>query len=68
MTAMREATPISMRRAWRLAGLSRTTFAYPPKPDPRNDAITARMIDLAQERRRFGYRRIHVLRPGRGQG
>jgi len=58
---MREATGISIRRACRLAELSRTTFGHEPKSDPRNEAITARMIELAQERRRFGYRRIHVL-------
>ena len=58
---MREATGISIRRACRLAGLSRTTFEHEPKVDPENQALTARMIELAQERRRFGYRRIHVL-------
>jgi putative transposase len=58
---MREATPISIRRACRLAGLSRTTFTHEPKPDPENEALQARMIELAHERRRFGYRRIHVL-------
>ena len=58
---MREATGISIRRACRLAGLSHTTFDHEPKADPENQALTARMIELAQERRRFGYRRIHVL-------
>lgn len=58
---MREATPISIRRACRLAGLSRTTFAHEPKPDPENQALQARMIELAHQRRRFGYRRLHVL-------
>lgn len=58
---MREATGISIRRACRLAELSRTTFGHEAQPDPQNQAITARMIELAHERRRFGYRRIHVL-------
>jgi putative transposase len=58
---MREGTGISIRRACRLAGLSRTTLAYEPRPDAENQTLQARMIELAQERRRFGYRRIHVL-------
>jgi len=58
---MREGTGISIRRACRLAGLSRTTLAYEPAPDAENQALQARMIELAQERRRFGYRRIHIL-------
>ena len=58
---MREQTQISIRRACRLAGLSRTVLTYEPKPAPENAAIRMRMIELAYERRRFGYRRIHVL-------
>lgn len=58
---MRETTGISIRRACRLAGLSRTTLDYEPEPDAENQALQTRMIELAQERRRFGYRRIHVL-------
>jgi putative transposase len=58
---MREHTPISIRRACRLAGVSRTVLGYEPQPNVENEAITARMVELAHERRRFGYRRIHVL-------
>ncbi len=58
---MREASPISIRRACRLAEVSRTVLGYEPKPHPENEAIQTRMVELAQERRRFGYRRIHVL-------
>jgi putative transposase len=58
---MREATGISIRRACRLAELSRTVLSHQPKRDPENEAIQARMVELAHERRRFGYRRIHVL-------
>jgi putative transposase len=61
VAAMREGTAISIRRACRLVGLSRTTFSHEPKPDPQNKAIQARMVELAHERRRFGYRRLHVL-------
>ena len=59
--AMREATGISIRRACRLAELSRTVLDHEAKPDPENKAIQTRMVELAHERRRFGYRRIHVL-------
>jgi putative transposase len=59
--AMQEETGISQRRACRLVGLSRTVLAYEPTVNPANEAIKTRMIELAAERRRFGYRRIHVL-------
>jgi len=58
---MRERTKISIRRACRLAGVSRTVLGYEPKPNAENEGLTARMIELAHERRRFGYRRLHVL-------
>ena len=58
---MREATGISIRRACRLAELSRTVLIHQPKRHPENEAIQTRMVELAHERRRFGYRRIHVL-------
>jgi putative transposase len=59
--AMQEETGISQRRACRLVGISRTVLAYQPKANPANEAIRERMIELAAERRRFGYRRIHIL-------
>jgi len=58
---MREGTKISIRRACRLAGVSRTVLEYEPKPNAENAVLTARMVELAHERRRFGYRRIHIL-------
>jgi putative transposase len=58
---MQEKTGISQRRACRLVGISRTVLAYAPTANPANETIKARMIELAAERRRFGYRRIHVL-------
>lgn len=58
---MQEKTQVSQRRACRLVGLSRTVLAYQPASNPVNEALTERMIELAAVRRRFGYRRIHVL-------
>ena len=58
---MQEKTQVSQRRACRLVGLSRTVLAYQPASNPVNEALTQRMVELAAVRRRFGYRRIHVL-------
>lgn len=45
-------------------GLSRDSYRHPPAPDEPTRQLNAAMIDLAQARRRFGYRRIHdLLRP-----
>ena len=61
---MLEITQISERRACRLAGLARDSFRHPPEPTATTQAFTARMIELAHARRRFGYRRLHdLLRP-----
>jgi len=58
---MREEVGISVRRACRLAGVSRTVLAHEPRPDPKNELLTRRMVELAHERSRFGYRRLHVM-------
>lgn len=45
-------------------GLSRDSYRHPPQATLENAEISAAIIDLAQARRRFGYRRIHdMLRP-----
>ena len=58
---MCELTTISERRACRLAGLPRGAFCHEPVPTPATQALSARLIELAQVRRRFGYRRLHDL-------
>lgn len=58
---MQAVTNISKRRACRLAGISRSVLDYAPPRNPDDESLTARIIALAQERRRFGYRRIHAL-------
>lgn len=58
---MREATAISERRACQLVGLSRTVLHYVSKAQPENEQLQARLVELAGERRRFGYRRLHAL-------
>lgn len=52
---------ISERRACRLAGLSRDAFRHPPVESAATAALSAKLIELAQARRRFGYRRLHDL-------
>ena len=55
---------MSERRACRLAGLSRDAFRHPPTPSVATLTLSARIVELAQLRRRFGYRRLHdLLRP-----
>jgi len=58
---MRAQTRISERRACALMGLSRTVLHYTPCLPLRSDQLRSRIQQLAAERRRFGYRRIHVL-------
>ena len=56
---MRAKTNLSERRACSLMGLSRTVLHYVARPT--DDTLQRRLIELAGERRRFGYRRLHTL-------
>ena len=56
---MRAKTNLSERHACALIGLSRTVLHYVSRPT--DDALQRRLIELAGERRRFGYRRLHTL-------
>ena len=58
---MQGETGISQRRACRLVGLSRSVLCYQSAKRDDDEALKERLIDLANERRRFGYRRIHAL-------
>ena len=50
----------TQRRACRLVGLEPKTYRYASKR-PDDDALRQRLKELASERRRFGYRRLHLL-------
>ena len=50
----------SQRRACSLVGLDRKTYRY-TSSRPADEAIRKRLRELASERRRFGYRRLHIL-------
>ena len=57
---MKEVYRRSERRACGLVGLSRSSCRYQlRRPEP--PALRERLRELAAERRRFGYRRLHVL-------
>ena len=51
---------VSERRACTLVGADRTMIRY-RRQSPGDEALRARMHELAGERRRFGYQRLHVL-------
>jgi len=58
---MQTGTRISQRRACGLVGISRSALQYQSRLVQNDKVLTDRIISLAQERRRFGYRRIHAL-------
>jgi putative transposase len=58
---MRAGIAISERRACGLMEVARSTARRCVEEPEANRSLQARIVDLAQERRRFGYRRIHDL-------
>lgn len=56
---LRSTFAFSQRRACGLIGLAVSTFRYRAASD--DTALRARLIELARERPRFGYRRLQVL-------
>ena len=57
---LRSVHGMSERRACRVLGVDRTSVRY-RATRPADTALRERLRTLAQERRRFGYRRLHVL-------
>ena len=58
---MIEQFQLSERHACRLVGLSRDSFRNPPMASEQTQALRCRIVDIAHQRRRFGYRRVHDL-------
>jgi len=56
---------VSERRACSIIAADRSTIRYRAKR-PNDAALRARLRELADQRRRFGYRRLHVLLRGEG--
>ena len=50
----------SQRRACELVGIEPKTYRYASKR-PDDGALRQRLKELALERRRFGYRRLHIM-------
>ena len=57
---------VSERRAIRYTGFPRSTMRYRSIRDPQ-EVLRARIVELAQERPRWGYRMIHVMLRREGQ-
>lgn len=51
---------VSERRACELNRMDRSSYRYEPRPD-RNGELRDRLIELARQKPRFGYRRLGVL-------
>ncbi len=60
VTWAREAADLSERKACRFFGVSRSTVQY-RTVRPADRELRARLKELAEERRRWGYRMLHVL-------
>ena len=54
-------TAVSERKACSLVGITRISFNYHSNLPVQDHALTGSIVELAQERSRFGYRRIHAL-------
>ncbi|GAA3698902.1 hypothetical protein GCM10022268_06540 [Sphingomonas cynarae] len=57
----------SERRACRLIGVNRSAWQYEPLRG-KDEAVRERMREIANERRRFGYRRLAILLGREGKG
>ena len=55
------ARAMGVTRACGLVGISRSVFRYESTRAASNAALTERLATLAAEKRRYGYRRLHVL-------
>ena len=56
---------LSQRRACRLLEVDRTSYRYEPQPD-RNVELREKLIELAKQKPRYGYRRLLALLGRRG--
>ena len=63
---LQERFPVSERCACRLVGVSRSTVRYRPRQKD-DAALVERLRELARQRPRFGYRRLHTLLRREGQ-
>jgi putative transposase len=57
---------VSERRACKLLGVDRASYRYEPRPD-RNAELREAVVNLARQKPRYGYRRLHAVLERRGQ-
>ena len=50
--------PVSERRTCRAIGQVRSAYRYRPQPDPNREQLRERIIALAKEYGRYGYRTV----------
>jgi len=60
-----EQFPITERRACKLVGLDRSSYRYEPRSD-HNQELRQELVNLARQKPRYGYRRLHALLTRRG--
>jgi len=53
--------PVSIRQACRLSRFSRAAYYREPQRGRKDEALRMKIRDLARDRVRYGYKRIHVL-------
>jgi putative transposase len=56
----RQQFPVSERRACKLMAVDRGSYRYEPRPE-RNVRLRAALVELARQKPRYGYRRLHAL-------
>ena len=61
VTHVRDKLGVSERRACRVLSQPRTTHRYVPRQTDQEQALTDRIVDLAREYGRYGYRRVTAL-------
>jgi putative transposase len=57
---------MSERRGCKLLNLDRSSYRYEPMPD-HNAQLREELVNLARQKPRYGYRRLHALLIRRGQ-
>jgi putative transposase len=53
------------RRACKLVEMDRSSYRYEPRPD-HNAELRQELVNLARQKPRYGYRRLHALLSRRG--
>lgn len=66
MTFAMQQFGMSERRACKLVDVDRSSYRYEPMPD-HNAELRQELVNMARQKPRYGYRRLHVLLTRRGQ-